>query len=64
MQSRSALEGLQRIARQEGLAVLWRGTDVSLLVAVPMVSLYFPLYDVLLKNCLAAGADPLLQSST
>ena len=48
--SRSALEGLLRIARHEGPAVLWRGTDVSLMVAVPMVMLYFPLYETLLQR--------------
>jgi solute carrier family 25 protein 39/40 len=48
---RSALEGLLRIARYEGPAVLWRGTDVSLMVAVPMVMLYFPLYETLLERC-------------
>ncbi|CAL8471779.1 g11321 [Coccomyxa elongata] len=59
---RSALDGLLRIARHEGPGVLWRGTDLSLLVAVPMVAMYFPLYDSLLQRFQAAdiGASPFL----
>ncbi len=57
---RSALDGLMRIARNEGPGVLWRGTDLSLLVAVPMVAMYFPLYDSLLQRCQNAGVSLLL----
>ena len=33
---------------QEGVQAMWRGTTASLLVAVPMVGIYMPLYDQLL----------------
>ncbi len=35
----SALDGLVKIARQEGVRVLWTGTGVSLLMAVPSVGM-------------------------
>lgn len=61
---RSALDGLLRIARNEGPGVLWRGTDLSLLVAVPMVAMYFPLYDSLLQRCQNAGVPCCVASET
>lgn len=43
----STMDGMRKIARREGLSTLWRGTNASLLMAVPMVGIYFPLYDYL-----------------
>ena len=53
---RSALDGILRIARYEGTAGLWRGTEMTLLISVPMIGLYLPLYDSLHTRLLDAGA--------
>jgi len=53
---RTALDGILRIARYEGTAGLWRGTEMTLLISVPMIGLYLPLYDSLHTRLLDAGA--------
>ncbi|KAK9863062.1 hypothetical protein WJX84_002698 [Apatococcus fuscideae] len=42
---RGTLASMRHIARTEGVSQLWRGTDMALLMAVPMVGIYMPLYD-------------------
>lgn len=46
----SAFDGLVKIARQEGLRVLWTGTGISLLMAVPSVGMYMGLCVVCKKH--------------
>jgi solute carrier family 25 protein 39/40 len=46
----SMWETAKTISSREGLPVLWRGTSASLLIAVPMVGIYMPLYDALLEQ--------------
>ncbi|GMH18365.1 hypothetical protein Nepgr_020206 [Nepenthes gracilis] len=45
-QYKGTLDTLYKIVRQEGVARLWRGTNASLALAVPMVGIYLPCYDV------------------
>ena len=52
---RNALDGLIKIARTEGPAQLWRGTDLSLAVCVPAIAVYFPLYEHALQHLQSAG---------
>ncbi|XP_052194388.1 mitochondrial carrier protein MTM1-like isoform X2 [Diospyros lotus] len=44
---RGTLDVFYKVARQEGLARLWRGTGASLALAVPTVGIYLPCYDIL-----------------
>ena len=53
---RSALDGILRIARHEGVTGLWRGTEMTLLISVPMIGLYLPLYDSLHRRLVDLGA--------
>ncbi|KAK9834466.1 hypothetical protein WJX74_002312 [Apatococcus lobatus] len=64
--SGSTFGTLGKIARAEGVYALWRGTEASLLITVPLIALYLPLYDNLLQSLQGAGAgvySPLLAGS-
>ncbi|GMH43459.1 hypothetical protein BSKO_11381 [Bryopsis sp. KO-2023] len=47
----STLDAVRKIARQEGTQVLWRGTREGLMIAIPMVGIYLPLYDSWVERC-------------
>lgn len=55
---RSMIHGLLKIARHEGLTSLWRGTDAAVLMTVPLVAVYLPLYDHMLHSLTDSGALP------
>lgn len=48
-------DALKRIAQDEGVRALWRGTGLSLTMAAPMVGIYLPLYDVMLQSLEETG---------
>ncbi|KAL8835004.1 MAG: hypothetical protein Q9170_003494 [Blastenia crenularia] len=46
----STLDGLRKIARNEGLSSLWRGLSPTLVMAIPANVIYFTGYDILRSN--------------
>lgn len=61
---RSMFDGARQIVRHEGAAVLWRGTDAALLMSVPLVTIYLPLYDHLLRVLAPTGDERRSRAST
>ncbi|KAF8114531.1 hypothetical protein N665_0036s0060 [Sinapis alba] len=45
-QYKGTFDVFTKIIRQEGMARLWRGTNAGLAIAVPMVGIYLPFYDM------------------
>lgn len=45
-QYKGTFDVFTKIIRQEGMARLWRGTNAGLALAVPMVGIYLPFYDL------------------
>ena len=46
---------MRKIIGSEGPQGLWRGVNVSLLISVPTIMLYLPLYDHLVKEFSSLG---------
>ncbi|KAI4142519.1 MAG: hypothetical protein LQ341_003186 [Variospora aurantia] len=66
----STLDGLRKIARNEGLPSLWRGLSPTLVMAIPANVIYFTGYDILRSNqrspinrYVADGYAPLMAGS-
>lgn len=47
---------MRKVSSQEGVLRLWRGTNAALIIAVPMVGIYLPLYDIL-RERIETGSD-------
>ncbi|KMZ63220.1 putative Mitochondrial carrier protein [Zostera marina] len=43
---KGTLDVFNKVARQEGLARLWRGTNAGLALSIPTVGIYLPCYDI------------------
>lgn len=52
---RGTVDALKRIVRYEGPVALWKGTGLSLTMALPMVGIYLPLYDAMLEYAQKQG---------
>lgn len=52
---RSMIDGMRKIIGSEGPQGLWRGVNVSLLISVPTIMLYLPLYDQLVTEFSSLG---------
>ena len=49
------IDGMRKIIGSEGPQGLWRGVNVSLLISVPTIMLYLPLYDHLVTEFSSLG---------
>lgn len=63
MYCRSCIDGLWKIMRHEGPSVLWHGVNVSVLISVPMICMYLPMYDTLLAELESKSSAPLIAGS-